>query len=78
MILFIPAYKIKIKVEPIAIAKNINNALGILFVISLNNIACDKNQIRGKIENAIILTPKLNSLFESLFTDIYTILPFIN
>jgi hypothetical protein len=74
--LFIPAYKIKINVEPIPIAKNINNARGILFVISLNNIACDKNQIRGNIENAIILTPKLNNLFESLLTDIFTILPF--
>jgi hypothetical protein len=76
--LFIPAYKIKIKVEPIAIAKNINNALGILFVISLNNIACDKNQIRGKSANAIILTPKLSNLFESLLADIFTILPFFN
>lgn len=57
-------------------AKKINNARGILLVISLNNMACDKNQIKGKIENAIILTPKLNNLLESLFTDIFTILPF--
>tara|TARA_Y100001970_G_scaffold286764_1_gene409730 strand:- start:1550 stop:1759 length:210 start_codon:yes stop_codon:yes gene_type:complete len=66
----------KIKVEPIPMAKKINNARGILLVISLNNMACDKNQIKGKIENAIILTPKLNNLLESLFTDIFTILPF--
>ena len=57
-------------------AKKINNDRGILLVISLNNMACDKNQIKGKIENAIILTPKLNNLLESLFTDIFTILPF--
>ena len=66
----------KIKVEPIPMAKKINNDRGILLVISLNNMACDKNQIKGKIENAIILTPKLNNLLESLFTDIFTILPF--
>ncbi len=71
-----PAYRINIKVEPIPIAKNINNARGILFVISLNKMACDKNHKRGKSENAIILTPKLNNLFESLVVDIFIILPF--
>jgi hypothetical protein len=70
-----PAYRKNINDEPIVIAKNISNARGILFVISLNNIACDKNQIIGKTEKAIILTPKLNNLFESLLIDISIILP---
>ncbi len=76
MILFIPAYRMNIKDEPIKIAKNISKDLGILLVISRNKIAWDKNHINGKIEKATILTPNINNLLESLLTDIFTILPF--
>ena len=49
---------------------------GLCKELVLNNDYQNKLLEAKNIEKAIILTPKLNNLFESLLTDIFTILPF--